>query len=152
MQTTDAILPDILFTGKAQFTHDGIIGTRNRHSFVQQNSPEVVKRNFQQRLSFNVWCGIPGNYTPHFIEGRLIASGYRNILERALLLYLGNATVATTRGMWIDDGAPPYFGRRFTENLNENYQGGQEVDRCHGHLGHRTERPMTFHLLGFHEI
>lgn len=50
MHSTDTILPDILLTGITQFTHDGVIGTRHRHSFVQQNSLEVVKHNFQQRF------------------------------------------------------------------------------------------------------
>jgi hypothetical protein len=69
-----------------------------------------------------MWCGIPANCTSHFIEERLIASYYRNILDSVLLLYLENVTVATAGGMWIDDGAPLHFGRRCMENLNENYQ------------------------------
>jgi hypothetical protein len=46
MQSTDTILPGIPLTGNTQFTHYGVIGTRLRHSFVQQNSPELVKSNF----------------------------------------------------------------------------------------------------------
>jgi len=90
MQSTDTILTGILLTGNTQFTRDGVIGTRRRHSFVQQNSPEVVKRNFQHKLSVNVWCGIPGNNTSQFIEGGLIASYYRNIINSALfLMFIG---------------------------------------------------------------
>jgi hypothetical protein len=60
-------------------------------------------------------------------------------------------TVATTEGMWIDEGLPPHLGRQLTENLNENCQDEQEVVyRWHGHLGHRTEGPtMFFFLWGF---
>jgi hypothetical protein len=83
----------------------------------------------------------------------LIASYYRDILKSAVLLYLENVTVATTEGMWIDEGLPPHLGRRLTENLYENCRDEQEVvDRCHGHLGHRTERPTTLLPLGFHEV
>jgi len=152
MQSTDTILPGILLTGHTQFTHDGVIGTRHRHSFVQQNSPEIVKRNFEQRLSVNAKCGIPANKTSQFIERGLIASYYRNILKSALLLYLENVTIATEE-MWIDEGLRPHLGRQLTENLTENCQDEQKVvDRWHGHLGHRIERPTTFIPLGFHEV
>jgi len=84
-----------------------------------------------------VWCRIPGNKTSQFIEGGFIASYYRNILKSALLLYLENVTVATTEGMWVDEGLPPHVGRQHTENLNKNCQDEEEVvDRWHGHLGH----------------
>ena len=86
MQSTDTIPTGILLTGNTQFTHDGVIGTRHRHSFVQQNSPEVVKHNFQHKLSVNVWCGIPGNKTSQFIEGGLIANYYKNILNSSLFI------------------------------------------------------------------
>jgi hypothetical protein len=57
------------------------------------------------------------------------------------LLYLENANVAATGGIWVDEGALPYFDKLSTKKLNENDQeDGQEVvDHRQGHFGHRNE-------------
>lgn len=52
------------------------------------------------------------------------SSVYRNFLENKLLLYIEDVPLASGRQMWLwHDTAPPHFGRKVTEFLNEHFEG-----------------------------
>lgn len=124
LQNNLEVIPRILFTDEAQFTRDGINNTRNSHTWAHQNPHNVIVGNHQRRFSVNIWCGLLNNHLigPHFIEGYLTADYYRNFLEESLPEYMENVPLEARRGMFFQhDGAPPHFGRRVAEFLNENF-------------------------------
>jgi hypothetical protein len=55
------MIRNILFTGYAHFTRDGVKNTRNSHLCDRDNPHETVKSNYQHRFSVNVWCGVSGD-------------------------------------------------------------------------------------------
>ena len=52
------LLPLIIFTDEATFTHNGINNTRNSHRWSHENPRGTVETNFQSRFSINVHCGV----------------------------------------------------------------------------------------------
>jgi hypothetical protein len=91
------ILPDILFTDEAQFTHFGINNTQNSHSWVHEHTHKAAQHYFQSHFSINVWCGVVHNYLTglHFMARRLTTAYYRDFLQNNLLLYLEDMPLAT---------------------------------------------------------
>jgi hypothetical protein len=65
-----------------------VLPTRNPYSWGYENPRQVAECHSQHRPSVNVWSVVLGDnlIAPNFIEGRLTAQHYRNLLENELLL------------------------------------------------------------------
>jgi hypothetical protein len=62
LQANLDLLPHILFTDEATFTHDGRNDTRNLRTWANQNPQNVTVSSYQNRDSINAWCGLLDNY------------------------------------------------------------------------------------------
>ena len=101
----------ILFTDEATFTRAGHHNSHNDHWWAKENPHKKVVKNFQQRFSVNVWCGIIGGHLigPHIFEDRLDGVAYAKFLR---------PTTFTTRRCSFGHTSTPHFpARRGTTTL-----------------------------------
>jgi hypothetical protein len=104
----------MLFTDEATFTRDGINNSRNTHRWSQENVYAIVKTNFRQRFSVNVWCGIIDDQVigPFILEYRLTGQSYLAFQQDEVPELLEDVPLVTRAGMYFQhDGAPPHFSR-----------------------------------------
>lgn len=114
----------ILFTDESQFTRDGINNLRNQHTWAEVNPHTTIERNFQQRFSINVWCGIVHDQLigPFIFQERLTGQTYLQFLEEELPTLLEDVPLATRRQLYFQhDGAPPHFSNAVSTYLNEQF-------------------------------
>lgn len=118
------LIPRTLYCDEANFTRDGMNNHHNEHVWVTENPHAVIETNSQYRFTVNVWGGIIGKYLlgPHIFDGPLNADMYRRFLEESLPLLMEAVPVELQRDMWyMQDGAPPHYGRIVTVFLNQRF-------------------------------
>ena len=119
------IISEILWSDESIFTRDGINNFHNNHVWSLENPHAVRVRNFQHRLSINIWCGIfEGRLLPLLVlPHRLNANSYLEILENQVEDMLDNTIPLNLRNrMWFQhDGAPPHVGRNVVRWLNNKF-------------------------------
>ena len=131
----------ILFTDEATFSRTGSHNARNTHWWSKENPKKTVDRNFQQRFSVNVWCGMIDSQLigPYIINERLTGETYADFLESKLPLLLEDVPLNSRRRIILQqDGAPPHSTRQVTEFLNNEYPG-----RWIGRLGPHSWPPRS---------
>jgi len=97
------LLPYILFTNEATFTHNGINNTRNSHNWAQDNPHGTAETNFQTQFSVNVWCGIINDMLigPVIVEDRMTGDSYLHFLQNDLPEQLEDVPLDTRRHMYL---------------------------------------------------
>ena len=114
----------ILFTDEATFTRAGHHNSHNDHWWAKENPHKKVVKNFQQRFSVNVWCGIIGGHLigPHIFEDRLDGVTYARFLTDQLPSLLKDVPLATRqRLIFQHDGAPPHYHHQVKQHLDQVY-------------------------------
>lgn len=118
------MISSILFCDEAIFTRDGINNHRNEHVWATENPHTITETHFQHRFSVMVWGGVIGNCLlgPFIFNENLKSKMYRNFLEFDLPGLLENVPLQVRRRMWyMQDGAPPHYGRAVTDYLNKTF-------------------------------
>lgn len=131
----------ILFTDEAQFTRDGINNLRNQHTWAEDNPHSTIERNFQQRFSVNVWCGLLYDQLigPFILPGHLNSNIYLEFLKEQLPQLLEDVPLASRYRMYYQhDGAPAHFSRAVSVYLNEQFP-----ERWIGRGGPQTWPPRS---------
>lgn len=117
-------LNQILWTDESNFSNNGLFNIKNTHYWSQTNRHYTRDRNFQRRISINVWCGIIGTHIlgPYFYEGTLTTQRYLNFLEHEFQDYLDDLPLALrARMIFQHDGAPPHNSMVVTNYLNTTF-------------------------------
>lgn len=121
-------IQNIIFTDEATFVLNGEVNKQNYRHWSQTNPHWIIENNTQYPQKVNVWMGMINSRIlgPYFFEGNLNADTYLDFLSLELI----PALVAVfpnhddpdipQRQIWFQqDGAPPHFGRRVRQYLNE---------------------------------
>jgi hypothetical protein len=120
------VLQNILFTDEAQFNREGVMNSRNYHLWAESNPYATRTRNFQKKLSVNVWAGIIGGLVvgPYFLPPRLNSSYYREFLETNLNDFFDEVPLGTRDNLYFQqDGCPAHSATIVTNFLNERFPG-----------------------------
>ena len=83
LHTSHQLLPLILFTDEATFTHNGPNNTRNSQQWPHKNPCGTVETNFQHRFSINVWCSMINDMLIGLIilDDRMTGQNYLDFLQ-----------------------------------------------------------------------
>jgi len=118
------MIRNILFTGEAHFTRDGVNNTKNSHLWDRENPHGTVESNYQHRFSVNVWCGVIGDQLigpyifPHLLTGGI----YVSFLQSELPALLEKVPLETRRQTYYQyEGAPPHFSQVARQYLNHKF-------------------------------
>ena len=118
------LLPLILYTDEANFTHNRINNKRNSHSWSHENPHGTVETNFQCRFSINVWCGMIDDMLigPVILDDCMTGQNYLDFLQNKLPKQLEDVPLATRIAMYLQhDGAPSHYTRYVMQHLNDTY-------------------------------
>jgi len=97
LRTNRQLLPLILFTDEATFTHHEINNTRNWHRWSHENPHRTVETNFQCRFSINVWCGMINDMFigTVILDDRMTTQNYLDFLKNELPKQLEGVPLAS---------------------------------------------------------
>ena len=115
------LIPFILFTNEASFTHDGINNTYNSHRWTDKNAHATVERNSQHRFSVNVWCSVLDSQLigPTVLPNRLTGGVYVYFLQNELPLLWEEVPLAKRMRMIFQYvGASAHYSCLLTHHLN----------------------------------
>jgi hypothetical protein len=115
------LVPFILFTNEASFTHDVINNTHNSHRWSNKNPHAIVERNSQHRFSANVWCGVIDSQLigPAVLLNRLTGHAYVGFQQNEFPLLFEEFPLAKRMCMVFQhDGAPAHYSHLVTPHLN----------------------------------
>lgn len=111
----------VLWSDECTFGKNGVFNRNNHRHWSRQNDHVMVERNFQNRFSLNVWCGILGERLvgPFFIQGNLNQEKYNSLLRNEISNYLDELPLAElNRVVFHQDGATPHNARINTDFLH----------------------------------
>lgn len=79
----DQLIPCLSCTDMVMSTRDGVMNSRNSHSWILENPNETNKTHFQHSSSVKIWCRITGNRLagPFVLERHLTVERYLNFLK-----------------------------------------------------------------------
>jgi len=114
----------VLFSDEATFSQDGILNTRNNHTWSVENPNDTYEHSHQDRFSVNIWMGIIGDHLigPYMMPDRLNAHAYLVFLSEVLPELLEEVPLEVRQNMWYHhDGAPAHYGIGVQNFLHLNY-------------------------------
>ncbi|KAJ8942383.1 hypothetical protein NQ318_011730 [Aromia moschata] len=105
-------ISNILFTGEASFTKNGITNLHNVHVWADENPHATVVSYYQHQFqSINIWAGIIGNFLigPFVLPERLNGQLYLEFLQNDFPDLIEDLPLETCRNMYVmHDGAPAH--------------------------------------------
>jgi hypothetical protein len=107
-------LSRVLVIDKACFTRNGILNTRNQHTWADENRHSFQETRFQKQFAINVWAGIIGDFLlgPYELPPRLSGASYLQFISEQLPQLPDDVSLATRQTMWVlHDGAPAHSSR-----------------------------------------
>ena len=129
------LIPFILFTDEASFTHDGINNTHNSHRWSDKNPRAIVERNSHHRFFVNVWCGVLDSQLigPAVLLNHLTRRTYIDFLQNELPLLLEKVPLAKSMCMVFQQyRAPARYSCLVTHHLNLTLP--ERWISCSGHV------------------
>lgn len=144
----------ILWTDESNFSNNGIFKWNTSYPWTEENPRNIRERNFQNRFSVNVWCGMLGNKIlgPYFFNGSLTGQRYSDFLRNQLQDYLDELTVNEyVNIIFQQDGAPPHNAQININHLNAMFQNNWIGTRGPIHWPARSPdiTPLDFFLWGY---
>jgi hypothetical protein len=115
---------NILFTGEAGFTREGIVNFHNIHVWVDDNPHTTVASIHQHRFSISFLVGIVSGQLlgPVVLPNRLTGAVYHRFLVKDLPVLLEHVPLHQRQHMWfMHDGAPTHFLRVVRQHLNKTF-------------------------------
>ncbi|GBL97803.1 hypothetical protein AVEN_231961-1 [Araneus ventricosus] len=101
LENHPTFLEDIIWTDKANFSHNGMFSRQNVHTWSLENPRYAVEVRHQLRWSINVWCGISNDRLtgPVFYEGTLTGQRYLEILQDVITDFVENLPLHQLRNV-----------------------------------------------------
>jgi hypothetical protein len=97
------LLPFVVFSDEATFTHNGISNARNLHPWPHDNPHGTVETNFQRRFSIAVRCGMIDDVLvgPFILDDRMTGHNYLDFLQNGLPEQLEDVPLVTRIAMYF---------------------------------------------------
>jgi hypothetical protein len=124
LHTNRQLLPLILFTDEATFTHNGINNTCNLHQWSHDNPHGPAETSFQRHFSIDVRCSMINDMLigPVILDGCTIGHNYLDFPQHGLLDQPEDVPLATWIAMYFQhDGAPSHFTLLVMQHLNDTF-------------------------------
>jgi hypothetical protein len=112
---------NILWTGEACFTCEGVFNIHNNHLWAQDNPHAVCECQYQVCFSVSIWAGFVRDTVmgPYLLPERLTAQWYHDFLGIVLLQLLQGIHLAMGQRLWfLHDSAPVHYGEDDWQWLN----------------------------------
>jgi len=116
----------MLSSDEATFSDDGILNTRNNHTWSVENPLAYYEKHSQDKLSVNVWVGVISDYLigPYIMPDRLNAHAYLVFLKHGPPELMEDVPILVRGNMWFHhDGAPAHYGLGVHAYLHRTYPG-----------------------------
>lgn len=113
-----------MWTDESKFTNNGIVNRYNRHFWATENPHWTRMRNFQNKISINVWCGILNGYLigPYLYEENLTSRPFLDFLRINLPQLMEDVPYDIRRSMYFQqDGCPAHNAVIVRNYLNTVY-------------------------------
>lgn len=119
-------LRNIVFSDEATFQLNGNVNRHNCRYWSDSNPHWIEESHTQYPQKLNVWAGIIDDTIigPFFIDGNLNADRYEQLLRTEIIPAIRDLKGDDFINTWFQqDGAPPHYGVRVRQYLNEEFTG-----------------------------